>query len=450
MSNTNDIICTNNEFKEFKFPPVWRDKSKIKVLFASFHPRHINIEEYDAKLLFWMDLIRQYCTYLGKANFCLRELQLQFMRGEQIPACLDVVMSEMEQQKQIRRRTEYEEDPLNTWRAWIVNSFVKRPLWRSWEKLKYSIFSRDVKAESFTEWIHLDVLGAICSEVEEKVLRKHRGKLLHLEAFKKLCKTCEVRIHEEFIDLCLLTLQARQQVAIQYKMEREKCYVHLIKIPADENESPNISEADLAMHNLEMTQASLLQQLESLEEEIKANDDKARQYVKENKRQLAKTYLRKRRLLEKNHERRSLALHNIELLLSNVEEAHNNGVLLDAYKIGTKALQKVLSDSGLKYDNVDEVLADVRETLDQHREIQDVMSSSTAEVTANQDEEELEVELTNLMGGTDQEMKPLSLYNNNNKTEIVIEDDQLIAMLNDLEVEDGTLSQVSQRTMESM
>lgn len=157
-NNKNDIICTNNELNEFKFPPIWRDKSKIKVLFASFHPRHINIEEYDAKLIFWMDLIKQYCTYLGKANFCLRELQLQFMRGEQIPACLDVVMAEMEQQKQIRRRTEYEEDPLNTWKVWIVNNFVKRPLWRSWEKLKYSIFARDVKAESFTEWIHLDVL----------------------------------------------------------------------------------------------------------------------------------------------------------------------------------------------------------------------------------------------------------------------------------------------------
>lgn len=55
------------------------------------------------------------------------------------------------------------------------------------------------------------------------------------------------------------------------------------------------------MHNLEMTQASLLNQLEALEEDIKANDAKARQYVKENKRQLAKTYLRKRRLLEQNH-----------------------------------------------------------------------------------------------------------------------------------------------------
>lgn len=50
-----------------------------------------------------------------------------------------------------------------------------------------------------------------------------------------------------------------------------------------------------------MTQASLLNQLEALEEDIKANDAKARQYVKENKRQLAKTYLRKRRLLEQNH-----------------------------------------------------------------------------------------------------------------------------------------------------
>lgn len=62
-----------------------------------------------------------------------------------------------------------------------------------------------------------------------------------------------------------------------------------------------ITDVDHAVHNLEMTQASLLKQLETLEDDIKANDDKARQYVRENKRQLAKTYLRKRRLLEKNH-----------------------------------------------------------------------------------------------------------------------------------------------------
>lgn len=63
----------------------------------------------------------------------------------------------------------------------------------------------------------------------------------------------------------------------------------------------NISQEDHAVHNLQNTQTQLLKQLENLEEDIKVNDDKARQYLKENKRQMAKTYLRKRHLLEKNH-----------------------------------------------------------------------------------------------------------------------------------------------------
>lgn len=55
------------------------------------------------------------------------------------------------------------------------------------------------------------------------------------------------------------------------------------------------------MHNLEATKESLVKQLEDLELLIKENEDKARQYIGENKRTLAKTYLRKKQLLEKNH-----------------------------------------------------------------------------------------------------------------------------------------------------
>ncbi|EDV97624.1 GH14595 [Drosophila grimshawi] len=400
-------------------------------------------------MYFWMDLIKQYCTFMGKANISLRELQLQFKRGEQIPACLDAVLTQMEQQKMIRLRTEYEEDPMNSWRGWLVNSFVKRPLSRSWLKLKHSIFTPDAGVDSLVEWIHLEVLQSICHEMEEKVLLKNRGKLLHFEAFMSLCEACEMHIHVDFLDLCLLFHAARKQVALEVMIERQMRRIHLIKIPANENDSLIITEADHAMHDLEMTQANLLKQLEGIEEDIKSNENKALQYVKENKRQLAKTYLRKKRLLEKNHERRSIALHNIETLLSNVDEAQHSGVVLDAYKTGTKMLQKVLNNSGLKYDNVDEVLADVRETMDQHREIQDVMSNSTADVATN-DEEELEIELHKLMGGKET-TKPMNVVtNNNNKPELVIEDKDLIAMLNDLDVEDGTISQSSHKTLESV
>lgn len=146
-------------------------------------------------------------------------------------------------------------------------------------------------------------------------------------------------------------------------------------------------------------------------------------------------------------------MHNIETLLSNVDEAHHSGVVLDAYKIGSKTLQKVLNESGLKYDNVDEVLADVRDTLDQHKEVQDVMSGSTVDVS--HDEDELESELRNLMGEKSTataaaSSQPINLYGNNNKPEIVIDDENLLAMLDDLEVEDGSISHASLKTLESV
>lgn len=448
MGATNKEMDKKKQLNGLDFPPVWKDNAKMKELLSAFHPRHLSPGIFDTKMTFWTDLIKKQCDYFGKANFNLRELQLQFMRGEQIPACLDTVITEMEQRKQIRLRSEYEYDPLNTWSGWLVNSFVKRPLAQSWLKLKHSIIAEDVGAKSLVEWIHVDVMQRLCNEMDEKVLKKNRGKLLHFESFKSICKDCQMKIHDNCLYLCLITLQARKLIIIDYKIERQTRSIHLIKIPANEHENPVISEADRAMHNLEMTRASLLKQLEDLEDEVKMNDDKARQYVKENKRQLAKTYLRKRRLLEKNHERRSLALHNIETLLSNVEEAQNTGVVLDAYKIGSKTLQKVLDESGLKYDNVDEVLADVRETLDQHREVQDVMSNGNSDI-ATLDEDELEMELRELMGEKEA-TQPITTYSNNNKPEIVIDDAQLLAMLNDLEVADDTISQGSLKTLESV
>ncbi|XP_062131748.1 charged multivesicular body protein 7 [Drosophila sulfurigaster albostrigata] len=447
MQTSNQEMEKNNNPRKFEFPPVWEENGKMKELLAAFHSRHISPGNYDAKMIFWTDLIKRYCQHYAKANFSLRELQLQFMRGEQIPACLETVIADMAQRKQIRLRSEYEYDPVNSWSGWLVNSFVKRPLSQSWLKLKHSIVAEDMGARSLVEWIHVDVIQHLCSELETKVLQKNRGKLLHFEGFKSICKNCEMDIHEICLPLCLITLQVRRLIAIEFKIERQTKSIHLIKIPANDHDSPIISEKDHAMHNLDMTRVGLLKQLEELEEEIKVNDTKARQYVKENKRQLAKTYLRKRRLLEKNHERRSIALHNIETLLSNVDEAQNTGVVLDAYKIGSKTLQNVLNESGLKYDNVDEVLADVRDTIDQHREVQDALSNSNAD-GAFVDEDDLEKELKELLGEKEAVLPNIS-FSNNNKPEIVIDDAELLAMLDNLEVADETISHASFRTKES-
>lgn len=132
-------------------------------------------------------------------------------------------------------------------------------------------------------------------------------------------------------------------------------------------------------------------------------------------------------------EKRSIALNNVETLLSSVDEAQSNGVILDAYKIGSKALQKVLNDSGLKYDNVDEIISDVREAVENHDEIQDTLAN--ANLTEKIDDTDLERELKELLGEEPDEKAAQTISNNNNVLKIDVTDAELLAMLEGLEVE---------------
>ncbi|XP_001354130.3 charged multivesicular body protein 7 [Drosophila pseudoobscura] len=441
-------MARDTEKLKFSFPACWEDVEIMQIHFATFRPRHLNIEDYETKMKFWKDLVTQYLKFWGQITFSLRDLQLKLMRGDQLPACLDTVLSEMYQQNQIRPRTDH--DLENSWTGWLINSLVKRPLSWSWLKLKHSVVGEDVEATKLVEWIHLEVLNDICGLMVKKILPENRGKLFHFDAFKSLCDVHHIRIHsEKDIFACLITLHARHLVGLEFKTEKQARCIHLIKIPFKETDDLSINELDLGVHRLQITQADLLKQLQNLEEEIKANDEKARQYIKENKRQMAKTYLRKRHLVEKNHERRSLALYNIELLLSSVEEAQNSGVVRDAYKIGSSTLQKILSNSGLKYDNVDEVLADVQETLEQHREVQDVLSNGVLDTASTQEDDQLENELRALCGETNS-VSNAAVINNNERLEVVISDQEMIEMLANLEVEEASVSLPSTRTVKPL
>jgi len=137
----------------------------MQVQFAMFRSRHVDAEGYDAKMNFWMDLIAKYLKFSGRPIFSLRDLQLLFMRGDQLPACLDTVISEMQQRKQIRSRSEFEYDPANSWGGWLVNSLVKRPLSWSWSKIKHSVVTEDLEASALIEWIHLDALN-VCDIIQ--------------------------------------------------------------------------------------------------------------------------------------------------------------------------------------------------------------------------------------------------------------------------------------------
>ncbi|XP_014093068.3 charged multivesicular body protein 7 [Bactrocera oleae] len=435
----------------FPYPPCWKDDARMLVLLAPFRIRELNPEHYDSKLKFWQDMIALYCEHTGTGCFCKHDLQHTFARGDRIPSGLDTVFSEMLHAKKIRTRADFEYDPENTWSGWAMNSFVKRPISWGWQTLKSRIGLQAENQAALLEYVHLEVMKKFCKQLHQSVLQQHQGELLHYEKFRELSNAV-LALKEDCLLLCLHVLHCQRKIGLEYKLEDKEQQIHLIKIPANNDKSVEITETDHAVHNLKMTQASLLKQLENLEEDIKENEEKARQYIKENKRQLAKTYLRKKLLKEKNHEKRSIALHNIESLITSVDEAHSHGQILDAYKIGSKALQKALNDSGLKYDNVDEVIAEVRDTMETHQEIQDTLANAgISDIAAGgadfNDNDALERELQQILGQTGQTpVKPINKNENANISKSIgsaaptpqITDAELLAMLAGLEVEDGS------------
>ncbi|XP_023292401.2 charged multivesicular body protein 7 [Lucilia cuprina] len=446
MSTQTTPIKNTKLNEPYPYPKCWQDDARVQVLLAPFRDRSVNPENYDSKMKFWQDTIREYCLFKGKANFCKQELQSNFTKGQRVPCCLDVVLVEMQRQKLIRLRKDYEYDPENSWSGWAVNSFVKKPLSWGFDKIKEKLGALDAAQIGLIQFIHMEVIRQYCSELQNTLLQPpYLGTLHHYDNLsKELCPS--LNISEECLRICLHTLNVQRKIGLEYKTNTNELQIHLVKIPSKEDPNVNITENDHAIHNLQVTKTNLVKQIDDIEMEIKDNENKARQYIKENKRLLAKTYLRKKHLLEKNHERRSLALHNIETLLSNVHEAKLNGVILDAYKFGSKALQRALDESNLKYDNVDEIVSDVRETMDSYREIQDTLSNANLDESLGSlaDEDELEKELKEIMGESMSTNTPTKNVTENNNIsvsmpqKIGITDAELLDMLNGLEIEQNS------------
>ncbi|XP_058980141.1 charged multivesicular body protein 7-like [Musca domestica] len=430
--------------KQFQLPAVLNDELRAQALYAPFRERSVNPENYDSKMKFWKDIILEFCLHRGTSTFSKYELLQTFSIGQRVPSCLDTVIGEMQRSGLIRPRLEYEYDPSNGWTGWAVLRFWKNPL----HKIKNAVLSPN-SAQQDHMFVHLTAMKKYCKDLQAIFENPpFSGAIFCYEELKNSI-FASTKMSEDCLVLCLQTLSCQNKIGLHYRQNvdgNNNQIIHLVKIPSASHPSVIINESDIGLHNLHTTRQLLLKQLENLEFQVAENEEKARQYIKENKRLLAKTYLRKKHLLEKSHAKRSDALHNIESLMSNLDDAKHNGVILDAYKYGTKALQEILKSSNLTYDNVEEIVSDLRETIDTNSDLQEIIAkTSTSECLSTEEEDELERELKGLFADQAAASSPIipgkAPANDSQITQpqkIEISDAELIAMLDELEVEQKT------------
>lgn len=174
-------------------------------------------------------------------------------------------------------------------------------------------------------------------------------------------KISEIGLSSIGVDLATHHLWQQKKVFISQIDSNAAKEQYFLKFAALNGEAKEISEVERSMLNLEKSEASLNAIIVELGLKIDDTMKLVRECIREGKKPMAKTHLRTKHMLEKNLEKYSSTLENIQSIKFNIDQAQNDKNVINAYKSGSIALKQVLDDSGLTLDKVDEAIDDMKD-----------------------------------------------------------------------------------------
>lgn len=148
------------------YPACWQEDERMENLFAPFRDRSVNPLNFDAKMMFWKNLIREYLGRIKNSpTFSLGELRTTFQRKGKKPYCLDTVLKEMLlSDSSVKEKSQFiQEVPSHSWAGWAVNKMIKQPLRWGFDRIKERVISTPSNGNSDenTEYVHLEVAKVV-------------------------------------------------------------------------------------------------------------------------------------------------------------------------------------------------------------------------------------------------------------------------------------------------
>ncbi|XP_059622788.1 charged multivesicular body protein 7 [Phlebotomus argentipes] len=401
-------------------PECWSDDTRMAVLFSPFRERFVNPENYAGKLKFWRDMISVYCQWRGTAEVTVQDITEAFWRKERKPYCIARVFEEMLASGELTAKEDFLEAPQHTWASWTANVLVKKPLKWGLETVKNRIFP-----PNFTE------IAFIVKEVVEiqstKVLNLLDNQLLpQSEVIKRAGEA--LKISPDGVSLVIHALLCEKKVTIR-QVAAEEDAESLVKFAAAGEKVQKITGLECSIYQLERMEKELLRIIDELEEQVKLEEEKARENVRKSNRRLAKLCLWRRNGALKNIEQKTKSLMNIQEILTKIRDVKFNKKIVQAYKVAGKSLQDALEKSGITVAMVEETIEEMRDAIEISEEVEAAIGKD-AVVLNNAEQEELEKELAELLED-DKDEKSVA------KEE---DDDELIKKLDALHVPDDSPS----------
>ncbi|XP_055626121.1 charged multivesicular body protein 7 [Toxorhynchites rutilus septentrionalis] len=378
--------------EESFYPDTWRDDSRMGVLLCEFRTRSVNPENYDSKMKFWKQMITNYCERKGSGLVSIVELKRVFKRKGTVPYCLQAVLDDMLNEGHLMGKDEFRRVPQESWTGWAVDVLMKRPLGWGFGKVKEKLVGN--KVDESAEFVCLDVIKKQCDMLEKVLQEKNKyNVLVSWSDIVQLAKNSGLT--EDGFDLVLHYMACNQRVFVEKNQtENDGQRKTLLKFAAIGAKSQPITDIERSIFNLEQTEHNLMTVIEKMEQDVASAMSVVKENIREGRKQVAKSNLKKKHLLERNLEKKMTVLDNVQIMLSKIHDSQSDRNVIEAYKIGSNALKNAYANSGITIDNVDDTLAEMKEIMDQHDEMQTMIGATQ---NTDVDDLELEQELSDLI-----------------------------------------------------
>lgn len=129
----------NRKLSSDFYPVCWQDDERMDNLFAPFRSKTVNPVNYETKLKFWKNLIKEYGKETGSSVITINALRDAFLRNGQKPHCLHTVIEDQLNDGSIKRKEQFMQPPQHTWTGWAVHALIKSPLQWGFVKVKERI-----------------------------------------------------------------------------------------------------------------------------------------------------------------------------------------------------------------------------------------------------------------------------------------------------------------------
>jgi len=437
------------------FPPdLSADPDRLDVLYAPFRDKSVNPKGYESKLSTWQDAIKQYMRINKTPVIEVEEVMRAFTFDGKSPRCINQVLIESIQNKNVVSEVEYcnsLHDDERGWLPWAVglgfNYLVKKPVsmtlsW-AWMSIVGSGSSSPVKGNFISGEMVEELSEGLQRLLGDPAFRERLTKngegiggaltgvsssgedaaAVEFEVLRR--ETSSVANDEKTLSILLAHLQRKGKVRMSKLTigDEEKTFVFLNGHRAAADNAPTttslfstplkneptkktLTEKEKTLIQLDVTAKKLVHEIETIHGEMTQLQERAKEYLAKGIKPLALNALKRKKMLQGKVDAREKSLDNVQVMISKLQDVDSNKMVFAAYKDAVAALNKSLSEADV--DSIDDTMDDMREALEKQAEVEEALAGRNLRgvLEDEEDEDELELELERILDESQNDEEP--------------------------------------------